>query len=570
MLVPITLLLTGVLVTATEPEAQGTEPSMAAQIASIMAEWDRIDSPGCAIGVVQGNELIYKRGFGQANLDHGIPITSRTVFDIGSTSKQFTAAAVALLAERQALSLDDDIRKHLPEMPDYGRPITIRHLIHHTSGIRDYLTVMDLAGQEMHDVYTLDDVVGLIARQQGLNFTPGSEHLYSNSGYMLLAEIVERVAQQGFADFVRDNFFAPMGMADTQVYVDPTRIIPRRATGYSLADERLVVDHFYNFAVPGDGQVYTTVEDLARWDRLFYDGGVGGEDFVKGLHRVGVLDDGQELSYAFGLNIGTRRGLDTVRHGGAWGGFRAELLRFPGERTTVICLCNFGEIGAGTIANQVADIVLGDRYPSPDSSQAASAEPGQTADTGGVALPPAQLERVTGAYFNPKARYIRRIVAEEGTLFYARGGDNRTELAYLGDGRFRMVGVGVEVLVWFEPEQGPVQHMLVQIEEDELIRLDPVELVTCSAQQLAEYAGIYHSDELDVDYRLEVDGNGLRVSLPGTTQLFEPGFADFFASTESPVTLEFERLDDGAIEGFVVNAGRVRNIRFTRAERPAS
>jgi CubicO group peptidase (beta-lactamase class C family) len=564
MLVPATFALTVLLATATEPESNSPEPTMATRIASVMAQWDRIDSPGCAIGVVEDGELIYKRGFGQANLDHGIPITSRTVFDIGSTSKQFTAAAVALLAERDALSLDDDIRKHLPEMPDYGQPITIRHLIHHTSGIRDYLTVMTLAGHEDHNVFTLDDIVGMIARQQGLNFPPGTEHLYSNSGYMLLAEILERVARQDFIDFVRENLFAPMGMGDSLVYVDSTRIIPRRATGYSLRDDKLVVDHYYNFAVPGDGQVYTTVEDLARWDRLFYEGGVGGEGFVEGLHRVGVLNDGEELRYAFGLNIGSRRGLDTVRHGGAWGGFRAELLRFPAEKTSVICLCNFGEINAGAIANQIADIVLGDRYPDPDPSAPATAKPGRTEEAGATALPPEHLERFAGAYYNPKTKYIRQIMVEDGALLYSRGGDNRDQLAYMGDGRFRMLGVGVEVLVWFEPEQGSVTHMLVQVRDDTAIRMAAVELATYSTEQLADFAGVYHSDELDVDYQVEVDGDKLRVSLPGTSQLFEPGFADFFASTISPATLEFERTQDGDISGFVVNAGRVRGIRFNK------
>ena len=176
--------------------SEAERPSVAEKVQTIMAEWDRADSPGCAIAVVQEGKTVFKRGYGQANLDHGVPITSRTVFDIGSVSKQFTAAAIALLVQQGRLSLDDDVRKHIPEMPEYDEPVLVRQLVHHTSGVRDYLTVMSLAGLEDQNVYTLDDVVQMIARQRKLNFEPGAEYTYSNSGYMLLAEIVERVSGQ--------------------------------------------------------------------------------------------------------------------------------------------------------------------------------------------------------------------------------------------------------------------------------------------------------------------------------------------------------------------------------------
>jgi hypothetical protein len=345
-------------------------------------------------------------------------------------------------------------------------------------------------------------------------------------------------------------------------------VIPRRATGYAKQDERIVVDHYYNFAVPGDGQVYTTVEDLAKWDRLFYEGGIGTEDFVERLYTRGVLNDGEEIRYAFGLGHGTHRGLETIQHSGGWGGFRAHLVRFPSERTSVFTLCNFGEIDATGIALQAADVFLADRYSETDAADQPADE--ETAAALAVELTPEQIENVSGLYFDSGSRSLRRIFADEGKLIYSRGGDNTTELEALQPRRFRMVGVGARVIVSFEPAQGPVRTMSVKVDDDDAIRHDVVAAAEYSAEEWAAFAGEYRSDELDVIYRLAVEDGSLRLYTPADDERLEPGFVDYFTGEENSfVSLEFERDGTGAVTGFIVNAGRVRGVGFERALVPS-
>lgn len=535
-----------------------------AQVDALMAPWAASGSPGCAVGVVQDGMLVHARGYGLANLDHGIPITPQTAFDIGSTSKQFTAVAIALLAERGELSLDDDIRIHLPEMPDYGSPITIRHLLHHTSGIRDYLTVMSLAGLQEENVYTLDDVVQMIARQKGLNFAPGEEYLYSNSGYMLLAEIVERVTGQTTGTFLRDNVFLPLGMHDTLVYEDRHDIIPRRATGYSPAEEGegFVVDHVYNFAVPGDGQIYTTVEDLQRWDQAFYSDAIGSPGFMDRLLVHGQLNDGEELDYAMGLQVVNHRGLRVVRHSGAWGGFRSELMRFPTERFSVICLCNVGAAAPWNFAEEIADIYLAARLEKP----AASSEDAAAAT---VRVPtPAELATYTGTFLRPSNGDVWSFAAPEGvlTLRLMRTGTT-FDLEPIGPARFRIPGVSsINALDFSSFAAGDRRLQVERPRETE--RYEEVVLATPSPSALVAYAGDYRSEELDVVYHIRATETGLEIVRERDDEIrtLAPGREDIFLG--GSVILDFERDAAGAITGLRLDAGRVKNIVFTRLPVP--
>lgn len=291
-----------------------------AGVDNIFAEQDKPDSPGCAVAVIQDGKIIYKQGYGIANLDYNIPITPQTVFDIGSTSKQFTAACIALLVEEGKVSLNNNIRTYIPEIPEYQRPITISHLLHHTSGIRDYLELMNLAGMDWHNVYSDQDIIDLLARQIKLNFLPGEEYLYSNSGYILLAVIVKRVTGMSTGEYATKNIFKPLGMKNTFIYEDSTRIVKNRAIGYSKDEKnRFHIDHLFNFVLAGDGQIYTTVEDLFLLDKNFYNPKIGGENFRSLLLTRGWLNNGKEIDYAFGLFHGKYKGLKTVSHPGGWG-----------------------------------------------------------------------------------------------------------------------------------------------------------------------------------------------------------------------------------------------------------
>ena len=258
------------LVAALAAYAGPAPPAIGERVDAMVAEQVAATAPGCAVGVARGDEILHARGYGLANLDHGVAITPDTVFDVGSVTKQFTAASIVLLSLDGALGLGDDIRAHLPELPDYGATVTIDHLLHHTSGVRDYLNLMALSGREFYAPISHLDIVELMARQRALNHAPGERYSYSNTGYMLLATIVERVSGRSFGTFARERIFEPLGMTATFLYEDAEQVVPNRATGYAPGfGGRFRMVHNFSFATAGDGQLYTTVGDLLRWSRAF-------------------------------------------------------------------------------------------------------------------------------------------------------------------------------------------------------------------------------------------------------------------------------------------------------------
>ncbi len=516
--------------------------------------------PGCALGVIQDGELIYSRGYGYANLDYDIPIRPSTIFDIGSTSKQFTAAAIVLLAQRGKLSLDQDVRDIIPELPEYDEPVTIRMLIHHTSGVRDYLTLMSLAGISFENVFQEDDGVELLARQRELNFPPNTEHLYSNSGYLLLAVVIRRVSGMSIGEFLAGEVFGPLGMQHTFVYEDRFRVVKNRATGYAPdGAEGFVIDHYFNFELGGDGQVYTSVEDLLLWDRNFYDPVVGGPEFLEQMHRRGVLESGDTLDYAFGLGIGEYRGLPIVSHGGAWGGFRADLVRFPEQRFSVACLCNVADANPGALARRVADLYLADRL-APEVTANEEGLGSVAGEASGY-----ELARFAGYYWNSAAGYSRRIYVRDGKLVFQRGPGNESELASLGGGRFVMVGVGVQVEVVFEPASERPQRMIVVVAGGGPSVYEAYQPVVPSADEMQKLAGQYYCVELDARYSLEVVEGRLVLHATDEREAgLEPVVSDVFTVPAFGLTLRFKRDRAGAIVGFGVDAGRVKNLRFER------
>jgi CubicO group peptidase (beta-lactamase class C family) len=406
------LALLGASVPAARASAAPSTADIASRVDAVMAEWAKPDSPGCAVGVVRDGALVLARGYGQADLERGVPIGSASVFDIASTSKQLTAAVIVLLAQEGKLSLDDDVRRFVPELPRYEAPITVRHLLHHTSGLRDYTDLMALAGWQMEDWTTTEQALAMIARQKELNFRPGAQHLYSNSGFFLLSVIAARAGGKSFPELARERVFAPLGMASTHVHSDHRRLVKNRAIGYAPREGGWGVS-MSDWEQTGDGSVLTTVEDLARWARNFEDPKVGGAALVTELQRKGKLSSGEEIDYAEGSWHASYRGLATVGHNGSWAGYRSSLLRFPSERTAVIVLCNAETAEAGTIARKVADAALGDRLgpavpPSPEASP--------TARPMARAVTPAELAALPGRYRSDELGADIEVTAGEGRL----------------------------------------------------------------------------------------------------------------------------------------------------------
>ncbi len=536
-------------------------PDTKAKVDAVFKDFDRSDSPGCALGVYRDGQIVYARGYGMANLELGVANSPETVFDIGSTSKQFTAFSIHLLARDGKLSLDDDIRKWLPEIPDYGKTITIRNLLHHTSGLRDYIELLALQGVQTEDLATDADALTILARQKALNFAPGDEHLYSNTGYFLLSIVVRRASGRSLRDFAAERIFEPLGMRHTQFNDSHLRIIANRATGYGKAEAGGFEIAMGDWEQTGDGAVQTTVEDLQRWDQNFYDPKVGDTALIEAMLTPGVLNKGKKLAYASALQHGTYRGLPTVSHGGAWVGYRAQLLRFPQQKFSVACLCNLAESNPSRLARQVADVYLGDRMD-------ATLEPPKTTAAARGASPQG-LDRLTGFYRSSRTGEVAEASVRDARLI-ARTSDARYLLSPQGPNRFSIDG-------FVPPERGEVEFVAVAgaarpqmrvtiVDEDggqERTVFDPAAAWTPTAADIAEMAGSYTSNELDTAWRLAVEDGHLVVrhrGIPGKP--LQPTVADTF--TLEGMSLHLSRDAAGKVSGFTLDEGRVRGVAFVR------
>jgi len=532
------------------------------KVDELFRDYDRSDTPGCALGVYRDGKIAYARGYGMANLELGVANSPQTVFDIGSTGKQFTAFSIQLLAQEGKLSLDDDIRKWMPEIPSYGKTITIRHLLHHTGGLRDYIELMSLQGVMQEDLTGDAEVLEIMARQKAPNFPPGEEHLYSNTGYNLLSMIVKRVSGLSLRDFAAERIFGPLGMTHTQYNDSHTRIIPNRATGYSRPKGGVFGIDMSDWEQTGDGAVVTTIEDLVRWDENFYDGKVGGPKLIEALHEVGVLNNGKKLQYASAIYVTTYRGLPAITHGGSWAGYRAQLMRFPKQHLSVACLCNNGgTANPSRLASKVADIYLGDLM-SPAAEKKAAETP--------AAAPP-EASAWTGGFRNAVTGDLVTLSLQDGILVADADG-TPSRLTPDGQNRFHTAnlpnGVARSETVFETARAGARPRMRVTTTDEdggvETETFEPVERWTPTAADLAAFAGTYASRELDTTWRLVVEKGQLFIRHRGiSAQALTPTVRDAF--TLEGMNLIFRRGAGGKASGFTLDAGRVRGVVFARA-----
>jgi CubicO group peptidase (beta-lactamase class C family) len=550
----------GALAQAPSSMTTDTEPT-AAKVDHLFAQWDKPDTPGCALAVIKGGQIIHKRGYGTASLELAAPITTASVFNAGSISKQFTAMSILMLAQQGKLSLDDDVRKHIPEVPDFGTPIALRHLIHHTSGLRDFLEMLEMAGHRTGDITTEKDVLDMVSRQRTLNHRPGEEFLYTNTGYMLLAVVVKRVAGQPLRVFAETNIFKPLGMTATHFYDDHRTVIRGLVNGY-LPKEGGFLKWMPADDHAGSSNIFTTVEDLARWDQNFFDGKVGGPALVEQMLRPGTLNDGSKLEYAHGLNVQSYKGLKTVVHSGSTLGYQGTLHRFPDQRFSVALLCNVRGNNPDGLARRVTDIYLADQF-----KQVIGSQDSQTvAPPNTVKLSEAELSRVVGLYWNPVVDAVRRVYVKDGNLMYFRAPGNESVLAPLGGNRFLMLGVKNRVEVTFQSSQPGVPLRMFFAETGGKPSVwEPVEPASYKPQQLAEYAGEYYSSELDTTYRITPRDDGLLFRTGNWGDfLLSPRFVDSFANPQEMGSLMFSRDPKNHVNGFVIRSGKVKNLRFNK------
>jgi CubicO group peptidase (beta-lactamase class C family) len=537
----------------------GTRDARALRADSVFQRFDRTDSPGCALGVYQDGKVLYARGYGMASLEFGVALSPRSVLDIGSISKQFTAMSILMLQKEGKLSLDDPIRKYIPEMPAYADKITLRRALSQTSGLRDLYTMMGQTGRTFAG--DTIDALRAITGSVEPNYEPGARYLYTNSGWILAAQIVYRLTGKTLAQFAEERIFQPLGMRDTRYQADAAAIIPNRAEGYAPRPGGgfRVARSAYDGAIMGAGAVHTSVEDFGRWLNNYDEATVGSRDIIETMTTATKLNDGSPATsgrtqaYAIGLNVGTLRGLRVVSHGGSWAGYRGHFLRFPDQRFAVSTFCNLTTSGPDSLARKVAGIYLGDRM-QPDSAAiwAAALDGAPRA-----ALPAASLRGLTGVWRNVERGEVRRTRLVGDTLF-ALGGE-RTRLVPLEGGRFRAAS-GTEIR--FEGDEPAPSRMIVRT-TGETVTFTRADTAALTPTQLAEYAGNYRSAEAEATHTWKVEKGQLVLYINDRrVGVLDPTYKDGF--TGGGTVIDVQRDAKGRITGFVLESGRVRHLRFTR------
>lgn len=416
------------------PFAQAVAPPVPAEQAvdKIFSRWSAT-TPGCAVGVAVAGEPVLLKAYGMADLEHDVRNTPETIFESGSVAKQFTAMAIMLLVKDGKLSLDDQVRKHIPELPDYKVPLTIRHMLNHTSGLRDWGSVASIAGAPRTTrAYTHGHVLDIVSRQKSLNFKPGDHYSYSNTGYNLSAIIVARVSGMSFAEFSKQRIFTPLGMTSTSWRDDHTRIVKGRAIAYAETAGSFSIEMpFEN--VHGNGGLLTTVGDLLKWNENFVKPGVGDQALVTAMRTTGLFNDGKPQDYALGLMVGELRGVKNVSHSGSTAGYRAHLNRFPDAHTSVAVLCNVSSGNATRAANDVSELFLGDRLkPATPASSPAPQAPALNPQPEGAAV-----AALVGTYWSDEAETMLTAAIEEGRLVLKRRPDTVMRLTAIGPDKFR-------------------------------------------------------------------------------------------------------------------------------------
>lgn len=523
--------------------AQTEDAKLQRKVDQVFAAYDKPDSPGCAVGVVRDGNFIYKRGYGQGSLELGVPLTPESVFYMGSVSKQFTAASVVLAAEQGRLSLDDDVRKWVPEIPSYGKTITLRMMLHHESGLRDVLGLLLLAGRNFEDIHSTPELLDLLGHQRALNYPPGDEYLYSNTNFFLMSVVIPRATGQPLSQFAEENIFKPLGMTHTRFYDDRSMVVPGRVAAYEPRQSGgFRVDWSTNFEKIGDGGLLSSVDDLLLWDRNFYDNKLGKGTLLKELQTPGVLNNGKPIEYALGLVISSYRGLPVVAHGGALFGYRTEIQRFPQQKFSSIILCNIGTADTTKLSNQVADVYLADKL---------AAEP--------VSSVRVDASGWVGWYRDIHSHSVAEVTASKdglglfGAQFQARDATHFVT----ADGR-------AEIAV--ESKAGSGKRLSLSFRDSAPQILETYEPLKESEEKFAQYEGSYTSEELEATYRLALKDGKLTLTAgwqPAAT--LQPTIRDEFQGPFG-TALVFRRDAQNQITGFDIFAGRVRNIFFSKAK----
>ncbi|HKR22291.1 MAG TPA: serine hydrolase domain-containing protein, partial [Pyrinomonadaceae bacterium] len=499
--------------------------------------------PGCAAAVSLNGETVFEKAFGLADMEHNVPNTAQTIFESGSVAKQFTAAALVLLQQDGKLSIDDPVRKYIPELPDYGSPLTIRHMLNHTAGLRDWGSVMSLTGVGRGErIVSQDLALDVITHQRALDFKPGAEFSYSNSGYNLAAIIVERVSKQKFPAFVEERLFKPIGMKSSSWRDDYQRIVPGRAQAYSRGGNgpwRLNMP-FMN--VYGNGGMLTTVGDWMKWNAML-DSQSLGAPLVNALETQGVLNDGRKIAYALGLTVSKYKGLKDVSHGGATAGYQTFLARYPENKVSIGVMCNGTSPSAGQLAANITDEVFGP-FPEPAKTEA-------------VKVSEEELKKFVGTWRSEKTHLPARFAVENGIPGW-RG----ARLTPMGGGQF--IAGENKLKFTLDSEGKPVAAENVD-SDGEVTRFVPEKEWKPTPEELASFTGDWFSEEAGATFTLAFEADKVFLKQRPATRLpLQPMYKDHFFVQGTIVW--FTRDKNGKVDGLHVGASRIRDIPFVRVK----
>jgi CubicO group peptidase (beta-lactamase class C family) len=530
------------------------------KIDEILISLENDETPGIGIAIVKDGVVKYKKGFGLANLEYGIPIDTSTVFDIASLSKQFTGYAISFLIEQGKFSLDDDIRKYIPEFPDFGHTITIDHLVHHTSGLRDWPNALSIKGLFFDDVISFDQILSMAYNQRELNFTPGSEFLYSNTGYNVLAELIQRVTGESFRQWTETNIFQPLDMNHTHFHDDHTEIVKNKANGYYYDKGDYHVSS-NNLTAVGSSSLYTTIDDFIKWSINLHSPKVGGNSIINRMLQKGILNNGEEISYAFGLDIGKYHGITKISHTGSWASFLTYSGYFPDENLSVIIFSNGASLTPWMISNKITDLFLKDKFVDESKKdEPKTAKPNQAGQ-----LEELSQNQLPGNY-ELEPGVVLEIKIKDDFLHVFQTWNKKTYNIINTTGNTYEIPKDDSIQFTFSKLKDDFTQLVTVFQHGKDSYWNKIEKFDLSKVKLNDFTGNFYSEELSTTYNFVIVDDKLvskhsRLSdfnlNPLKKDMFT-GEAWFFNK------VEFIRNSNKVITGFKVSNGRVRNLYFEK------
>jgi CubicO group peptidase (beta-lactamase class C family) len=527
-----------------------------AEVDKLFAQWNRQDSPGAAIVVVKDGTVIYQNGYGCANLEHRIPITPQTRFDVASVAKQFTGLSVAMLVEQGKLSLDDDVRKYLPDVPNFGKPITIGHLLHHTSGLRDWPETFLLSNVDFEAPISFEMILEMVRRQRELDFAPGEEFQYSNTGYNLLAAIVAKVTGKSFRAWTDTNLFQPLGMKHTLVCDNSAEIVPDLAESYGAGTKPETFQRVISqLSGQGSSSLFISAEDMGKWLLNFETAKAGGKAAIDLMCQPGKLNNGGKSDYCFGIFADDYRGNKTFEHSGSWAGYRSFTMVIPAKRFAVAVLANTTDMNTAERARKIADIYLG-------ATDTAKSEKKSSEPRTAVKTDPATWSAFLGTY-RLGAGWLLTITQEGDTLMTQATHEDKFKMTPISTNSF-FVDAYSQAVEFVRQKSGAVTNLLYRG-----ISAPKLDLREMTPDRLGAYVGNYWSEELRVVRRMEIHEGQLATRQGSGEWLdFLPTGPDRFDANSGGWAIQFTRNKSSEVTEAKISGGRVRNIRFTRTSLP--